>query len=104
MLEQPHLDFTHELAEARGVGTGRQMVVNSLIEYFLGIVSCCLESPINDAIESSTSTGAQADTGAIPNEMEIGGQHFGFRLAEEQDTVRGQEHAAHLGDIVNGGR
>jgi hypothetical protein len=82
MLEQPHLDFTHQPAQARGGGTGRLVILNSPIEHVLGIAGRYVKSVIDDAIEISAPAGEQADAGVIPNAIEIGGQGIGFRPAE----------------------
>src|SRR3981081_1089970 len=46
MFEQPHLDFTHWPAQARGGVTARQMILDSSVEDFLGILGRYLEGVI----------------------------------------------------------
>jgi len=75
-----------------------------LIEQFLGILGRCFEGLISEAIEASALAGEQAESGVVPNAIEIGGQGVGFRPGEGEDSAGGQSHAAHLGDVVNRGR
>src|SRR5882762_382022 len=77
------------------------MALDSLTECFLGIVGRRVKGLINEAVETGASAGEQPDAGLVPNTIEIDGQGGGVHLAEGQDTVGGQPHAAHLGDILN---
>jgi hypothetical protein len=101
VLEQPNLYFAHEPAQARRGGAGRQMSFDRSVKHMLGILGRYTERLIDDAEQVSAPAGQQPDSRILPNPIEIDGECIGFRLSERQDTVGGQPHIAHLGDVVN---
>src|ERR1700722_2617520 len=100
MLEQPHLDFAHEPPQARRAGTAWQMVRNVSIKYMLRISRQRLKRALDEAKQNGAAAGVQAYSGAAPHVIEILGERSALLLPQGEDTLGGQPHIAHLGDIM----